>query len=474
MRTSLPFIADKTSLPLSTYEGMWTRKEVSTLVSKFFMKHYDLIAVILSVIVVALMTVEHQRWLKNNHSPVYSGEMLVIVLLLVLTAFITKKLLNAVAEKSQIIRTLQVKHDFSMSLVGSQNLPDLTSHLIQKVTSLLPLAEAQLYLYDGQKSWFTAVNQPAAQAISRAAKQNDITGIDPSLCQKCLFNSSSTLHSLHTCQQTGCRPHDRSGRGYCLALVEKDHPVGLLHLYAKPQQQLTQEETELLKDVAVEVTNSLQLALMKQAHEKDLVAQEVHQVQLGIARDLHDTIGQNISYLRMKLDQLADTAPQTQSRMTDEIQQMSAVANESYDLVRGTLSVLQSGGAADLRHIFTRYANQVAERASFNIEFHREGSERSLSPHQMRQLFYIFREAISNIEKHARASQVWVEMIWEADHLCLILSDNGRGFDPNQSLLGHYGLKFMQERTEQIGGSFSVLSTIDSGSSIVIQMQYQA
>jgi signal transduction histidine kinase len=67
-----------------------------------------------------------------------------------------------------------------------------------------------------------------------------------------------------------------------------------------------------------------------------------------------------------------------------------------------------------------------------------------------------------------------MEMIWDADHLRLIVSDNGNGFDVNQIQFGiHYGLKFMRERAELLNGSVSIRSEIGSGTHVTVLIPYE-
>jgi signal transduction histidine kinase len=153
---------------------------------------------------------------------------------------------------------------------------------------------------------------------------------------------------------------------------------------------------------------------------------------------------------------------------------MARVANESYDLIRGTLAVLQSENSTDLFRLFSRYAEQIEERSSFKIDFSSRGEPMALSAKRMRQLFYIFREILNNIEKHADASRVSMEMAWGGDLLTFVVNDNGRGFDPNKIQYGsHYGLKFMKERAELLNGSLSIHSQTGSGTQIEIQIPYE-
>lgn len=204
------------------------------------------------------------------------------------------------------------------------------------------------------------------------------------------------------------------------------------------------------------------------------LTQTIHTMQLDIARDLHDTIGQNIGFLRMKLEYLSEKNAIKKADMRNELQVMTKAANESYDLMRGTLAVLQSNDSDDLFRIFSRYAKQIEDRSSITVDFSSDGDPKALSPKKMRQLFYIFREALTNIEKHAQAELVSIRIGWDKNYLILSMSDNGRGFDPLEVQYGsHYGLRFMRERAELLNGSLNVDSAIGSGTKLVIQVPYE-
>ena len=213
---------------------------------------------------------------------------------------------------------------------------------------------------------------------------------------------------------------------------------------------------------------------IRERNQKEtMLTQALHTMQIDIARDLHDTIGQNIGFLRMKLDHLSETDLQTQVDMRTEITNMLKVANESYDLIRGTLAVLQSGGLADPLTLFIQYANQIEERSPFKISVSSQGEPRPLSSNQVRQLFFVFREALSNVEKHANASEVSVELIWDEDHLALTIADDGQGFRVDDTRVRkHYGLKFMRERIESLNGIFSVQSQKGNGTCLRITLPY--
>jgi PAS domain S-box-containing protein len=191
---------------------------------------------------------------------------------------------------------------------------------------------------------------------------------------------------------------------------------------------------------------------------------------------VRDDQGQIAQFIAIKQDITDRKAAEKdlRERTQLELQSMARAANESYDLMRGTLAVLQSTNSSDLFRLFTRYAEQIEERASFRIDLSSQGEPRFMSAKRMRHLFYVFREIINNIEKHAKASQVTIEMIWDPDALNLVVCDNGSGFDLDKVQYGsHYGLKFMRERVELLNGSLVIHSGADSGTSITLQAPYE-
>lgn len=217
-----------------------------------------------------------------------------------------------------------------------------------------------------------------------------------------------------------------------------------------------------------------ELEVRKREQKEQALLQTIQTMQLDIARDLHDTIGQNISYLRMKLDHLSGKKSARLADLKTEMRNMAGAANETYDLLRGTLAILQSPHSSDLYRLFTRYAEQIEERARFKVECTSRGDPRPLSAPRMRQLFYIFREILNNIEKHANANRVTMEMSWEPESVSLEVSDNGSGFEMEQIQFGaHYGLKFMKERVALLTGTIAIHSTVGAGTTITVHIPYE-
>jgi PAS domain S-box-containing protein len=191
-----------------------------------------------------------------------------------------------------------------------------------------------------------------------------------------------------------------------------------------------------------------------------------------IARNLHDSLGHSLGYLHLKLDQLtSEDAVSKREAVRQELVQMRDVANQAYELVRGMLAALLPSNASDLTTALLVQARSVCGRAGIEVQVNSEGQPRRLSPIVQQQLVYLFREALVNVEKHAKARQVDINLAWGEDTLTLSLSDDGQGFDPEQvGAGGHFGLAIMQERAQEINGQLALNSRPDSGTELVLRL----
>ena len=98
-----------------------------------------------------------------------------------------------------------------------------------------------------------------------------------------------------------------------------------------------------------------------------------------------------------------------------------------------------------------------------------------LSPDLQIQALHIVQEALSNVRKHARASQVWLDIhqqpAWRFE-----VRDDGVGFNPDHHALDetHVGLRIMSERAQRIGADLEVISTPGHGSSVILRLPVPA
>jgi len=209
-----------------------------------------------------------------------------------------------------------------------------------------------------------------------------------------------------------------------------------------------------------------------QAESATIRAVSIQAEQHRIARDLHDSLAQNLGYLRLKLDQFShDNALQQIPAISQDLQRMREIANAAYEQVQEELVRLYYTSSSDLQTALLSLARLVASRADFQIQFASEGVPRSISPDVQVHLCYLLREALTNIEKHAAARSVRIKLEWAKDTLTVTLADDGRGFEPDTVLSnGHLGLVIMRERAREVNAQLTLASRPDAGTQLIVRL----
>ncbi len=195
-----------------------------------------------------------------------------------------------------------------------------------------------------------------------------------------------------------------------------------------------------------------------------------------LARELHDDTIQALIALnqRVQLAQLKLTAdPQAQAAL-EEIQTLT---EETIQGLRRVIRALRPLYLDDLGLVASlqMLARETAESAGISIGFTTSGVEERLSPKTELAFYRIAQEGLSNIQRHAEASKASLSIVYDSDQIQLTITDNGGGFDIPESpaefaTYGHFGLLGIYERTELIGGSFSIKTTPNFGSQLVVRL----
>ena len=180
-----------------------------------------------------------------------------------------------------------------------------------------------------------------------------------------------------------------------------------------------------------------------------------------IARDLHDDLGSRLTYIAMIAETpgLAEGVPRSARDAVETLDELVWTVNARNDTVNG----------------FASYASHFAEEhlaaAGLRFRLHLgDGLERhGLAADERRHLYLAFKEAINNVVKHARASEVHVGIVVTGATLRVTVADNGRGFQGPGDPTGN-GLTNMRERLGTVGGSVAFESPEGTGGRVVIEM----
>ena len=188
-----------------------------------------------------------------------------------------------------------------------------------------------------------------------------------------------------------------------------------------------------------------------------------------LARDIHDTLGHYLTVINVQLEK-AQAFREKQPAVADQaVSNAKRLASEALRDVRHSVGALR---ATQEMLVFGSAMSQLVERIHSDqcmVELRMEGNEASFSRQSLMVLYRVAQEGLTNVQKHAQASHVKVELYFEEQQASLLLSDDGCGFDP--IALAHktpgieigYGLQGIQERLELVGGSLQVESKPGEG-----------
>jgi signal transduction histidine kinase len=208
-----------------------------------------------------------------------------------------------------------------------------------------------------------------------------------------------------------------------------------------------------------EERNRLSISLARQ--QKDLLKAYVEGVEKErerISRELHDDIGSRLGSLKRFF-----SAPNDNQVIQNQIDILCEdVRTMSHQLSPAALKI------AGLRQMILDLAMETEESASVQVNVQFYDLPDVLPDEISHHLYRIVQESISNVVKHAQATEVDIQFFNHHGELVITLDDNGKGFDPRKISRG-IGLKNIKARVESLNGSFELSSNAGQGTSILIK-----
>jgi len=193
-----------------------------------------------------------------------------------------------------------------------------------------------------------------------------------------------------------------------------------------------------------------------------------------IAREIHDTLAQGFVAVSLQLELLARKLGDAPQEIKNVVAQTRELVQSGLEEARRSIWELRSQGsdAGDFRSRLSRMASDIGKRAGLNVEFSVLGTYRALPEKIESEFLKIGQEAVTNVVRHAEAKQLKIDLAYESKRVRMTIADDGRGFsgDVNSSgPEGHFGLRGMRERAEQIGAQLAVKSIPGEGTQVEVE-----
>ena len=245
--------------------------------------------------------------------------------------------------------------------------------------------------------------------------------------------------------------------------------VGELNLFYREPRTLSDDDRALLETIASHLAGAIEGLRAAALQRETAVAEE----RSFIARELHDSIAQSLAFLKIQLGLLRnDIKSADAARIDKTLGELDAGIHESLGDVRELLVHFRTRTnnediAPALKTTLQKFEHQTGLATHLEIE----GEGMPLPADVQVQVLHVVQEALSNVRKHARAREVWVE-VQQAPQWRVEVRDDGCGFDSDGAGADetHVGLRIMRERAQNIGATVEVASVPGSGTCVVLKL----
>lgn len=373
-----------------------------------------------------------------------------------------------VAQRTQELETLnEVSREISSRLDIQQVLNSVTD----KARTLLGGEVASLCLVDESQHWLKlqTLSGPKHAVVGNTMRANNefanvvLTGEDAMIC------------GVGSCQG-GCRMLSDEYRTSHLAAPLRigNRVIGALCVGSPAQNQFATESADMLTKLANVAVIALENARLFAQAERVATLEERRRV----AAEMHDGLGQTLSYLGLMTDQVVEFLSDGQDDAAlERLHKTRETIGKATSDVRRAINKLMDDSPAS-KDLCTRLRETLEEIASGHdlesVWRSDVDSAPECSPQTAEQVYHITREALTNAAQHANAKKVSVQVGRNNENYFVTIEDDGKGFDTSQPAPGgHFGLQIMQARAKHIGGEISIQSAPGSGTRVTLTWQME-
>lgn len=238
----------------------------------------------------------------------------------------------------------------------------------------------------------------------------------------------------------------------------------IMYQFQKKRVQL-EKEALYLKQIA-ETAEAL-----KEERQKRLTAQiDGQELERNrVSRELHDGLGQHLLAAKVKLEELYSVVPLQLKENLDYIRNLFLSTIEEAKRISNNLmpfTLEELGIETALKNL----CHEFQENYNVKLDFVAHGVSENLTSKQKRYIYRISQEALNNVYKHSKATEVNVQLLGNEEQLTLVIQDNGVGFDSQSNNHKGNGLHNILDRAQILSAQFNVESQINEGTTITLKI----
>ncbi|HEE0104454.1 TPA: nitrate/nitrite two-component system sensor histidine kinase NarX [Citrobacter gillenii] len=280
----------------------------------------------------------------------------------------------------------------------------------------------------------------------------------------CQSNVSCDEKGCHLCPR-GTLPAIDGGITLKWRLTDAHTQYGILLATLPHGRHLSHDQQQLVDTLVEQLTATLALDRQQERQQQLIVMEE----RATIARELHDSIAQSLSCMKMQVSCLQMQGETLPENCRDLLGQIRNELNTSWVQLRELLTTFRLQlTEPGLRPALEASCQEYSARFGFTVKLDYQLPPRLVPSHQAIHLLQIAREALSNALKHSHADNVVVTVVQNGKQVKLTVQDNGCGVPENAERSNHYGMIIMRDRAQSLRGDCRVRRRETGGTEVAV------
>ncbi|KAA3647360.1 MAG: HAMP domain-containing protein [Chloroflexi bacterium] len=370
---------------------------------------------------------------------------------------------------NQRTRELEALYEVSRDISSRLDVQEVLGSVTEKAQELLEAESATLCMLDGSARFLSvgAHSGPSDAVVEHQMKSN----------------SPLALQVLSGDSATACE-HGECG-GFCQVLAPTfrnsqlaaplrvgNRVIGALCVGSSEADAFSEEARLLLTKLANSAAIALENARLYAQAERVAALEERHR----IAADMHDGLGQTLSYLGLSVDKISDSVENDQdSDAISRLEKTRQIIDQATEDVRNAITTLieEPPSPRSLQKRLDALANDFTKRNGSKFQYSSEIEQPlRLENDTTEQILRVVGEAMLNAHQHSDGSSIDICLVQHNGDYVVTIEDNGNGFDPTitpNDGRQHFGLQIMQARAKRLGGKLNVNSIPGEGTQVVLK-----
>lgn len=356
-------------------------------------------------------------------------------------------------------RSLELLYNTTKSLNAAAITDTIYTSLLQDIQQLLDVGPGSICLTGNDPE------RAFRMATTRTPVDGNLDICNPPNCPACFADGDSHYINVQRSENDRLRVHSTP-------IIHQDQHYGVLLTEVLHGKALKVWQKRLLEAVADHIGIALD-ATRRTNESRRLMLLEERGV---IARELHDSLAQSLSYLKIQITRLNVTLAQPggEQKIRPIIDELKEGTNSAYLQLRELLTTFRlkmDGGG--LNAALSDTVEEFRSYSGIAITLNNQLDAYLLDANEEIHVLHVVREAISNVVNHSNAKTAWIDLRFdnEPSLITVTIDDNGIGICEKAERVNHYGLAIMNERANGLGGQISIRQRKEGGTRVRLEFK---